>query len=113
LPHSVFIARTDPPEQIALKKRLHLEARLNYRHAAVKNLVEMPLDDYNALLAKCTVVDREYEILKNGLVTPFGDGNSQIVVVLCADAEAKLLFKLARRIHPKAVQRIRQYTALD
>lgn len=79
----------------------------------MKNLVEMPLEDYNALLAKCTVVDREYEILKNGLVTPFGDGNTQIVVVLCADTDAELLFELARRVYPKAAQRIRQYTALD
>jgi hypothetical protein len=81
----------------------------------VKNLVEMPLDDYNALLAKCTVTDRAYEILKNGLITPYGDGNTstQIVVVLCAEADAKLLFKFARRIHPKAAKRIRQYRASD
>jgi hypothetical protein len=73
----------------------------------------MPVEDYNTLLAKCSAADREYAILKNGLVTPFGDGNSQIVVVLCADTDAKLLLKLARRVYPKAAQRIRRYTALD
>ena len=81
----------------------------------MKNLVEMPLDDYNVLLAKCTVTDREYEILKNGLITPYGDGDTstQVVVVLCAGADAKLLFKLARTVHPEAAKRIRQYTASD
>jgi hypothetical protein len=79
----------------------------------MKNLVEMPLEDYNALLAKCTAADREYEILKNGLITPYGDGNTQIVVVLCAGPDAKRLFKLARRTKPNAVERMRQYTALD
>lgn len=75
----------------------------------------MPLDDYNALLTKCTVTDREYEILKNGLITPYGDGNTstQVVVVLCAEADAKLLFELARKIDPKAARRMRQYQAAD
>lgn len=58
-------------------KGLHSHPRLNYRHAAVKTLIEMPLDDYNALLAKCPATDREYEILKNGLITPYGEGNDQ------------------------------------
>lgn len=79
----------------------------------MKNLVEMPLEDYNALLGKCTAADREYEILKNGLITPYGDGNTQIVVVLCAGSDAKRLFKLARRTNPNVVERMRQYTALD
>jgi hypothetical protein len=81
----------------------------------VKTLIEMPLDDCNALLAKCTGTDREYEILKNGVIIPCGDGNTSapIVVVLCAKADAKLLFELARRTHSDAVQRMRQYQAED
>jgi hypothetical protein len=81
----------------------------------VKTLIEMPLADYNALLSKCAVTDREYEILKNGLVTPYGDGNdlTQTVVALCAEPDAKLVYELACRIHPDAAQRMRRYPAAD
>ena len=94
---------------------LHSPFQLNYRQATVKTLVEMLLDDYNALLSKCPVTDREYVILKNGLITPYSDGNdsTQTVVVLCAEADAKLVYDLARRIRPHAAQRMRQYPAGD
>ena len=75
----------------------------------------MPPDDYSVLLAKCAATDREYEVLKNGLITPYGDGNdlTQTVVVLCTEADAKLVYELARRVHPDAAQRMRQYPAAD
>lgn len=103
------------PLQCRELERLHSRPHLNYTHAAVKTLVEMPLDDYNALLAKCAVTDREYEILKNGLITPYGDGNdsTRTVVVLCTEPDAKLIDELAHRIDPGVAQRMRQYPAAD
>ena len=75
----------------------------------------MPLDDYNSLLARCTATAREYEILKNGLITPYGDGEkpTPVVLVLCTEADAKALLKLARKIHRDAAGRMRQYPAAD
>lgn len=75
----------------------------------------MPLDDYNALLAKCAVTNREYEILKNGVVTPYADGNdsTRTVVVLCTEPDAKLIDELARRVDAGVAQRMRQYPAAD
>ena len=81
----------------------------------MKILVEIPLDDYNVLLAKCATTDREYEILKNGLITPYADGDdsSHTVVVLCAEADAGLLLELTRKTDPEALERMRQYAAAD
>jgi hypothetical protein len=80
----------------------------------VKILVEMPLDDYNALLARCATTGREYEILKNGLITPYGDAktSTQVVVVLCTEADAKTLIDSAGKV-PGAAERMRQYPAAD
>lgn len=82
---------------------------------SVKILVEMPLDDYDVLLAKCPPTNVMYEILKNGLVTPYPDGNdsTRTVVVLCTEADAAKIVDLARQLYPSAAPNIRQYPAGD
>jgi hypothetical protein len=83
--------------------------------AGMKTLVEMPLNDYDVLLAKCPATDREYEILKNGLITPYADSSdsTRTVVILCQPGEAELILRLAQRLHPGAAPHIRQYPAAD
>ena len=81
----------------------------------MKTLLEMGLEDYDLLLAKCPAAGREYEILKNGLVTPYPDGNgtTRTVVVLCTPAEAGQIVRLVQRLLPKHAGQIRQYPAGD
>jgi hypothetical protein len=77
----------------------------------MKTLLEMPGDQFDLLLAGCVESDREYAILKNGLVTPYGENadSPRTAVVLCNPAEAKLLIALTSKLGPDAVQRLRQY----
>ena len=79
----------------------------------MKTLLEMPGDQFDLLLASCGETDREYAILKNGLVTPYGENSDspRTAVVLCNDVEAKLLVALTRKLGDDAVQRLRQYPA--
>jgi hypothetical protein len=79
----------------------------------MKTLLEMPGDQFDLLLAGCRETDREYAILKNGLVTPYGEyaESPRTAVILCDEAEAKLLIALAGKLGTDAVQRIRQYPA--
>ena len=79
----------------------------------MKTLVEMSKEHFDRLLAKCPVSDREYEIMKNGVITPYGEtGKSpRTVVILCERTEAKLILDLARRLYPVAARQIRQYSA--
>ena len=83
--------------------------------AQVKILLEMPGDQLDLLLASCTETAREYAILKNGLVTPYGEnnGSSRTAVILCDDVEAKLIIALARRLGDDIARQIRQYPARD
>lgn len=57
--------------------------------------------------------DREYEILKNGVITQYGEKSksARSVVILCDPADAKLLLSFARRLYPVASRQIRQYPA--
>ena len=81
----------------------------------MKTLVEMSLGDYNVLLAKCPTTNVMYEILKNGLVTPYPDGHdsTKTVIILCTEAEAAKISDFARRVYPSAAPNIRQYPAAD
>jgi hypothetical protein len=79
----------------------------------MKTLVEMSSEHFDRLLAKSAVSDREYEILKNGVVTDYGEKGKwpRTVVILCDPADAKLLLNFARRVYPVAYRQIRQYPA--
>lgn len=61
---------------------------LTYRE--MKTLIEMSPKHFDRLLAKCAVSDREYSIMKNGLLTPYGENlnSSRTVVILCKPEEA-------------------------
>ena len=83
--------------------------------AHVKLLLEMPGDQFEFLITNCTSVDRVYAILKNGLVTPYGEnnGSSKAAVILCDEADAKLVIALARNLSGDLARQIRQYPAKD
>jgi hypothetical protein len=83
--------------------------------ASVKTLVEMSFEHYDRLLAKCPATDREYQILKNGVIAPYGEtGKSRrVVVLLCEKSEAKLVLDLARRLYPMATREIREYPSAE
>lgn len=75
----------------------------------------MSFEHYDRLLAKCPATDREYQILKNGVIAPYGEtGKSRrVVVLLCEKSEAKLVLDLARRLYPIATREIREYPAAE
>ena len=70
----------------------------------MKVLVSMPTDIFDGLLAKCSVLSREYLILKNGVVRRDQDGNvdQDTVEVLCDAQRAKFLFDFATLVSPAA-----------
>ena len=71
----------------------------------MKVLVSMPTEVYDGLLAKCSLLSREYLILKNGVVKRDQGGNAKqdTVEVLCEDHRAKFLLDLATLVFPDAV----------
>ena len=75
----------------------------------------MPEEQFDFLITNCTAADRPYAILKNGLVTPYGEnnGSSRTAVILCDEADAKLVMALARKLNVKLARQIRQYPAAD
>jgi hypothetical protein len=80
----------------------------------VKILLEMPGDQFEFFISNFTAADRVYAILKNGLVTPYGDnGSSRAAVILCDEADAKLVIALARKLSDNLARQIRQYPASD
>jgi len=76
----------------------------------MKTLIEMSLNHYNRLLATCPESNREYEIIKNGLVTEcIKAGNDpHTVVIVCKSEEARMILDLAMRRYPAAIPRIRE-----
>jgi len=80
----------------------------------MKVLVSMPTEVYDGLLPKCSMLSREYLILKNGVVKRDQDGNpgQDTVEVLCEGQRAKFLLDLATLIFPDAVPYIEKSIAL-
>jgi len=81
----------------------------------MKTLIEMTLAYYNELLAGVAESDREYAILKNGLLTRYGDNDDDLrtIIILCQSDEADQIFELATRLFPGVAPEIRKYAALD
>jgi hypothetical protein len=81
----------------------------------MKTLVEMSPESFDQLLGMCKASDREYAIMKNGLITPYGEKNDspRTVVILCDAAEAKLIVALANRFLKGGAEAIRLYPAGD
>jgi hypothetical protein len=81
----------------------------------MKTLIEMTLEYYNRLLAGVVESDREYAILKNGLLTRYGETGEdpRTIVILCQSDEANQIFDLAKRLFPGVTPQIRKYAATD
>ena len=76
----------------------------------------MHTDVYDGLLAKCSMLSREYLILKNGVVRRDPDRNAKkdMVEILCEAQRAKFLLDLATLVFPDAVPDIeRSIAAVD
>ena len=73
-------------------------------------LVSMPVEIYQGLLQKCSVLSREYLILKNGVVRrdPTGNLPAPTVEILCEAQRAKFLLDFATLVYPPAVSYIEQ-----
>ena len=80
----------------------------------MKVLVSMPTEVYDGLLAKCSMLGREYLILKNGVVIRAQDGNSKqdMVEILCEGQRAKFLVDFATLVFPDAVPYIEKSLTL-
>jgi hypothetical protein len=67
-------------------------------------LIEMPLAIYQGFMGRCLLDSREYEILKNSVISHvpeyLRDGN--VVECLCTVEDAKLLLAHAKRFYPVA-----------
>ena len=76
-------------------------------------LLEMPGDQFDLLIANCTETDRVYAILRNGLVTPYGEnkGSLRAAVILCDETDAKLVVAFAKSLGNEIARSIRQYPA--
>ena len=79
----------------------------------MKVLVSMPAEVYDGLLTKCSVLGREYVILKNGVVRrdQEGDVKQDTVEVLCEGQRAKFLLDFATLVFPDAVPYIEKSIA--
>ena len=78
----------------------------------MKTLIEMSLEHYNGLLAKCAVSEREYATMKNGIVMPdSGDAQSRKVAILCESDQAKRILDLVSQLCPEAAPDIKEFTA--
>lgn len=66
--------------------------------------VEIPLPDYQAFLGRCDLDSREYHVLRNAVIDHvpeyLRDGN--VAILLCSEADAKLLLTRAKRFYPLA-----------
>lgn len=76
----------------------------------MKTLIEMSLNHYHRLLATCRESNREYEIMRNGLVTKCVRAGSDphTVVIVCKSEEARMILDLAMRRYPVSIPRIRE-----
>ena len=79
----------------------------------MKTVVEMSTEHFDRLLTKCAESDREYAIMKTGVIAPYGETGKprRTVVIRCEPADAKLVLSLARRLYPSVVRRGREYSA--
>jgi hypothetical protein len=73
-------------------------------------LIEMPLGVYQGLLGRCALSSREYEVLKNSVVTrtPIYLRFRNVVEILCDLDDAKLLLNRAKLFYPGAVSYIEE-----
>jgi hypothetical protein len=71
-------------------------------------LIKFPIEIYQGLLGRCSVMSREYLVLKNGVVRHDEEENPNqpMVEILCEVERAKFLLDLATLVYPAAVPHI-------
>jgi hypothetical protein len=76
--------------------------------ATMKVLVRFPQPVYQGLLGRCSMLSREYLILKNGIVMRDHEeqAGEPTVEILCEVERAKFLLNLATLVYPKAAPHI-------
>ena len=64
-------------------------------------LVSMPIGWYQSLLGRCLLSSREYAVLKNSVIdhVPSDSREGNVVEILCAVDDAKLILDLAHRMY--------------
>ena len=74
----------------------------------MKVLVKFPIAIYEGLLDRCSMLSREYLILKNGIVShdPEESPDEPMVEILCEVERAKFLLDLATLVYPAAAPHI-------
>ncbi|HEX5021769.1 MAG TPA: hypothetical protein VFX54_13965 [Candidatus Binatia bacterium] len=74
----------------------------------MKILVSIPIEIYNGLLGRCSLLSREYLILKNGIIRRDDDKRSEhlTVEILCEAQRAKFLLDFATLVFPAAAPHI-------
>jgi hypothetical protein len=74
----------------------------------MKVLVKFPIAIYEGLLDRCSMLSREYLILKNGIVShdPKESPDEPMVEILCEVERAKFLLDLATLVYPAAAPHI-------
>ena len=90
---------------------MHLPKKPGYmRNINMTALIEMPLAVYQGLLGRCVLSSREYELLKNSVVSrsPIYLRFRNVVESLCELDDAKLLLNRAKLFYPGAVSYIEE-----
>jgi hypothetical protein len=74
----------------------------------MKVLITFPIGIYQGLLGRCSMLGREYLILKNGIVRHDQEESPDepMVEILCEVERAKFLLDLATLIYPTAAPHI-------
>jgi hypothetical protein len=81
----------------------------------MKILVSIPMEIYNGLLGRCSLLSREYLILKNGIIRRDRDKRSghPTVEILCEVQRAKFLLDFATLVYPAAAAHIEKSMTLS
>ena len=74
----------------------------------MKVLVKFPIEIHQGLLGRCSMLSREYLILKNGIVRrdQAESSGQPMVEILCEVERAKFLLDLATLVYPAAASHI-------
>lgn len=96
------------PREFLLPQCWLIRPELQASTTTMKVLVTFPQPIYEELLGRCSMLSREYLILKNGIVRRDHEEQAGEVTVeiLCEVERAKFLLNLATLVYPKAAPHI-------
>lgn len=75
--------------------------------AAMRLIIEIPMDTYLLCVTRCGIKSPEYLMLKNGIVVSDAAGN-EIVRILCNHERAKLILEKIAEFCPENLARVGQ-----